>query len=183
MFPRRDYCFAVAAAIAAAALCFGGPLEARERAKTNSPSTVQPGLLFPKSLGAFKRDGAAKRDPGGNPIATYRAGRLVLLDMYYYKDRLPFAGEFANCQAYVKIVHPDARLISEETVRLHGAGKRSVFSFNAAFLGGPRTKVQSELIMFPHNDRFLKFRATYPAAHAARARSEIDSFIRALPGP
>lgn len=180
MFPRRNSYFAIAVTIAAAAICFVGALEAREKAKGNSTSATQKAFSFPKSLGAFKREGAVKRDPAGNPIATYYAGRLVLIDMYYYKDPLPFAGEFANCEDYVKLVHPDSRLISEGTVRLHGTGKRAVFSFQARFLGGSKTKVLSELIMFPHNDRFLKFRATYPAAHAARARAEIDSFIRAL---
>ena len=183
MFRRRNRYFAVAAMLAVAAMCFVGPAEARETARPNKASPAQRGASFPKSLGAFKRDGAVKRDPGGNPMATYHAGRLVLLTMYYYEDGRSFADEFAVCQGHVKTVHPDARLLSEEAVRLHGRGKRAVFAFQASFLGGTRTKVLSELIMFPHNDRFLKFRATYPAAHAARARVEIDSFIRALPGP
>ena len=169
--------------VAVAAVCFVGSAEGRESARLNKTSPAQHGASFPKSLGAFKREGAVKRDPGGNPVATYHAGRLVLLTMYYYKDRVPFAEEFANCEGYVKMVHPDARLVSEEAVRLHGRGKRAVFTFEGAILGRSRTKLLSELIMFPHNDRFLKFRATYPAEHAARARAEIDSFIRALPGP
>jgi hypothetical protein len=120
MFPRANFGFAAAAAFAVVAMCSVGALQARQSAEPTGTSRSQAAFAFPKSLGAFKRQGAVKRDPAGNPTATYYAGRLVLLDAYYYKDRLPFAGEFASCEDYVKTRRPEARLVSEETVRLHG---------------------------------------------------------------
>lgn len=169
------------AACAIATLAAGAAHSAAASPKPRLSREERIGFSFPKAMGQFRRDGGVKRDAGGNPTATYRAGRLVLLDMYLYRDRLPFASEFASCADYVKLVHPDARLTSDQVSRLHGTGRRAVFMITGPFLGGAKTKILSELIMYPQGDRFLKFRASYPAAHAARARAEIDSFIRALP--
>jgi hypothetical protein len=152
-------------------------------AATGDPSRdAKTGVTFPKRLGVFEREGGIKYDAGGNPMATYLAGRLILLDAFYYKDN-SFATEYSNCRDYVKIMHPEARLVSDGPSNLHASGRRAVFTFQDKFLGGDRTKLISELMMFPHRDRYIKFRVTYPAAHADRARREIDSFARALKLP
>jgi hypothetical protein len=55
-----------------------------------------------------------------------------------------------------------------------------VFTFQDVILGGPKTKLLSELLMFPRGDYYLTFRVTYLASHADRARQEIDSLVRAF---
>lgn len=157
---------------------------AQDQSSTKVTTSTDPktGFAFPKRLGAFEREGGIAYDAGRNPMAKYFAGRLILLDAFYYKDA-PFATEYANCRDYVKLIHPEARLISDGPSNLHPSGRRAAFTFLDKFLGGERTKLMSELMMFPHRDRYIKFRVTYPATHADRARQEIDSFVRALKLP
>jgi hypothetical protein len=135
------------------------------------------GARFPAQLGVFARNGGVRYDEGGYPMVSYFAGSLIVLDLYYYPDALSFAQEFNTCRDYVKIATPNARLISDRSSTLKGSGRRATFSMQSKFLGAPNVKLFSELLLFRHRDRFLKFRVTYRADHADRARQEIDSFI------
>ena len=155
----------------------------KENAGAGSAVDPKTGLKLPARLGAFDRYGPIEYDPNGDPMGTYRAGALILLNLYYYKNDFSFSQEFANCRDEVKIVQPAARLLSDEPSRLQGAGRRAVFTFQGKFSGGPNQKLSSELLIFPHRGRFLKFRVTYPAVHAERARTEIDAFVRSLKLP
>jgi hypothetical protein len=140
-------------------------------------------VLFPARLGAFERAGRTQHDADGTSVGSYYAGRLVVLGVYYYKDSLSFAQEFATCREDVKTVMPNAQLVSDTPSALRGQGRRATFSVRGDFLGDPDVKLVSELLMFPENDRFLKFRVTYRADHADRARAEVDSFVRSLSLP
>jgi hypothetical protein len=42
---------------------------------------------------------------------------------------------------------------------------------------------KSLLVIFVAGDRFLKFRITYPIAHADRVDREVDTFLRSFPWP
>ena len=141
------------------------------------------GMHFPKRLGSFERVGGIDYDPGGYPMAKYFAGQLIVLDVYYYQDSPAFLTEYANCKDYVTLYHGEARLLSDKPSNLHSNGRRAVFAVTDQFLGRPGVKLRSELIMFPHRGRYLKVRATYPAAHAERASGEIDFFVRNLKLP
>jgi hypothetical protein len=140
------------------------------------------GMVFPGRIGLFQREDGIKYDAGGYPMAKYWAGALILLDVFFYKDN-PFELEYANCRDYVKVAHPRARLLSDGPSNLHPNGRRARFTFADRFGGGSKVKLQSELIMFPTRDRYVKFRITYPFSHANRAEEEIDSFIRAFAFP
>jgi hypothetical protein len=137
------------------------------------------GMKFPARAGAFEREGGIEYDNAGYPEATYIAHRMALASVFYYKN-LPFATEYANCRDAVKFKTPSARLISDGSSNLHPGGRRAVFTFEGVFLGGPKTKLLSELLMFPRGDYYLTFRVTYLASHADRARQEIDSLVRAF---
>jgi hypothetical protein len=136
-------------------------------------------MTFPARAGAFVREDGIEYDNGGYPEATYVAGRIALASVFYYKN-LPFASEYANCREAVTLNTTSSRLISDGASNLHAGGRRAVFKLEDVFLGGPKTKLMSELLMFPHRDYYLTFRVTYLASHADRARQEIDSLVRAF---
>jgi hypothetical protein len=136
-------------------------------------------MTFPPRAGAFAREGGIGYDNAGYPEATYAAGRVAFASVFYYKN-LPFAAEYANCRDAVTMKTPSARLISDGASNLHSGGRRAVFAFEDVFLGGPKTKLMSELLMFPHRDYYLTFRVTYLASHADRARQDIDTLVRAF---
>ena len=83
----------------------------------------------------------------------------------------------------VKMKTSSARLISDGPSNLHPGGRRAVFTCEDTFLGAPKTKLMSELLMFPHRDHYLTFRITYLASHADRAHREIDTFVRSFKLP
>jgi hypothetical protein len=172
--------------IAAVSVLFSDGVIATPRdqssAKLATSTDPKTGVTFPKRLGVFERERGVEYDAGGYPMATYLAGRMILLSAFYYKDK-PFSAEYANCRDYVKVVTPKARLISDGPSNLHASGRRAVFTFEGKFLGDPKIKLLSELMMFPHRDHYLTFRITYPAVHADRARHEIDAFVRAFKLP
>ncbi len=84
-------------------------------------------------------------------MATYLAGRMALADAFYYKNA-PFAREYAGARDAVKIATPSARLLSDAPSTLHPSGRGAILTFNEKFLGGPRTRLMSELLMFPNRD-------------------------------
>jgi hypothetical protein len=153
---------------------------ARERgAAPRGDIDPKTGMRFPTRAGAFEREDGIGYDDAGYPEATYIAGRMALASVFYYKN-LPFAAEYANCRDVVRAETPSARLVSDGSSNLHLSGRRAVFTLEDVFLGGPKTKLLSELLMFPHRDSYLTFRITYLASHADRARQEIDSLVRAF---
>lgn len=147
-------------------------------------SDVDPktGMKFPARIGSFMREGPIEYDPAGYPEATYLLGRIAFASVFYYKEA-PFLTEYANARAAVKIKTPSARLISDGASSLHPGGRRSVFTFQETFLGEPKVKVLSELLMFPHKDFYLTFRITYVANQANPARKEIDELVRGFKMP
>ena len=161
--------------VACAASNLFGREQSGEKHRDVDPKT---GMIFPARLGIFERERGIEYDDGGYPMATYLAGRLILASVFYDKNA-PFAAEYGNARDAVKIKTPTARLISDGASNLHPAGRRALFTFDDTFLGGPKIKLMSELMMFPHRDYYLTFRITYAAAHAERARQEIDSFVKA----
>lgn len=139
-------------------------------------------MKFPVRVGSFEREGGIEYDAAGYPEATYLLDRIALASVFYYRDA-PFATEYANARAIVKIKTPSARLISDVPSNLHPGGRRAMFTFEGAFLGQRKVKLMSELLMFPHGDLYLTFRITYLASHADRTRQEIDALVRRFKMP
>jgi hypothetical protein len=159
--------------------------------KTNAiinASNSAAGFKFPSRVGLFLRQGSIKFDQGGNPYASYWAGGLILADVFYYRTYgHTLEREYSDCKDYVKMVSPNARLISDSAISITPGGhahrgRRAVFTVQKGRLAA-RGPAKSQLLIFPHNDRFLKFRITYPQAHAERAEQEIDNFVRSFPWP
>ena len=140
------------------------------------------GMKFPARISSFIREGPTEYDAAGYPEATYLLGRIAFASIFYYKEA-PFLMKYANARDAVKIKTPSARLISDGASNLHPGGRRSVFTFQETFLGEPKVKVLSELLMFSHRDFYLTFRITYFAGQADRARKEIDELVRGFKMP
>jgi|GEM_PF-5268620 len=140
--------------------------------------------IFPSRIGLFVRRGKIESDNAGDPLAHYWAGSLVLASAYYYRTSgHTLEREYSDCKDQVKIHSPSARLISDSAFSVSGRrGKRAIFTARKGPLasGGP---AKSQLVIFITGDRFLKFRITYPIAHAERAEKEIDVFLRSFPWP
>jgi hypothetical protein len=140
--------------------------------------------IFPNRIGLFARRGKIELDNAGDPLAHYWAGSLVLASAYYYRTSgHTLEREYSDCKDEVKINSPSARLISDSAFSVSGhRGRRAIFTAQKGPLaaGGP---AKSQLVIFITADRFLKFRITYPIAHAERAEKEIDIFLRSFPWP
>ena len=153
-------------------------------AKETRRRVSDPRALFPSRIGLFARNGPVELDDRGDPLAHYTAGSLVLASVYYYRTRgHTLEREYFDCRDQVKIASPNARLISDSAFSVAGRrGRRSIFTVKKGPLAG-RGPSKSQLAIFVVGDRFLKFRITYPVAHAERAEKEIDIFLRSFPWP
>jgi hypothetical protein len=140
--------------------------------------------LFPNRVGLFVRHGRVRLDNAGDPLAAYWAGSLALATVYYYRTRgHTVEREYSDCKDEVKVYSPSARLISDSAFSISGRrGKRAIFSVPKGPLAA-RGPAKSQLLIFGARDRFLKFRITYPLAHAEGAEREIDVFLRSFPWP
>ena len=153
-------------------------------AKETRRPVTDPRALFPSRVGLFARQGRVESDDAGDPLAHYWAGSLVLASAYYYRTRgHTLEREYADCKDQVKISSPNARLISDSAVSISARrGRRAIFTVKKGPLAG-RGPSKSQLVIFAVGDRFLKFRITYPIAHAERAEKEIDIFLHSFPWP
>jgi hypothetical protein len=169
------YCFAISTALLLAVTAVAG------EQKTASGRDVDPktGMKFPARGGAFQRERGIEYDDAGYPMASYLAGQRAWATVFYYKNA-PFPAEYGNARDAIKMKTPTAKLISDGSSNLHPSGRRAVFTFDDASLSGPKVKMMSELLMFPHRDYYLTFRISYPAANAERMRREIDALVTAF---
>jgi hypothetical protein len=153
-------------------------------AKETRQRVIDTRAIFPSRIGLFTRRGKIESDNAGDPLAHYWAGSLVLASAYYYRTSgHTLEREYSDCKDQVKINSPSARLISDSAFSVSGhRGKRAIFAARKGPLasGGP---AKSQLAIFAMGDRFLKFRITYPIAHAERAEKEIDTFLHSFPWP
>lgn len=153
-------------------------------AKETKQRSADPHVQFPSRVGLFTRHGQVELDDWGDPLADYWAGSLVFANVFYYRNRgHTLEREYSECKDAVKVGSPNARLISDSAFVLSAhRGRRAIFSIQKGPLaeGGPS---KSQLIVFAVADRFLKFRITYPVAHADRAEQEIDRFLHSYPWP
>jgi len=147
------------------------------------------GFTFPPKVGEFVRVGTTQYDSGGQDVSVkYEAGKLVILDVYNYPAGTSLTSEVQARKIEIKTLHPDARVASEATITIRPGGQshtgsKIVFFFSQNFrsdVGGP---YKSQLLLFKENGRFVKFRATYPQAHAERAEAIIKNFVNGLPWP
>jgi hypothetical protein len=153
-------------------------------AKETRRRASDPRAIFSNRVGLFAREGRVELDAGGDPFAHYWAGSLVLASVYYYRTRgHTLEREYADCKDQVKISSPNVRLISDSAFLLPGRrGRRAIFMVKKGALAR-REPSKSQLLIFIAGDRFLKFRITYPIAHAERAEKETETFVRSFPWP
>jgi hypothetical protein len=155
-------------------------------AKSSSAASDTAGAKFPARVGLFVRHGSVKLDQGGDPWVTYWAGALVFINVFYYRTHgHTLEREYADCKDSVKMVTADARLVSDAHITISPggrarSGRRAVFTSKEL---GVSERAKSQLLIFQLKDRFMKYRITYPQAHAEKAEEEIGSFLRSFPWP
>jgi len=177
MFHSNPLLFQRVALFAAVSFTSASLLAREHQDSVRGDVDLKTGISLPKRVGSFERQSEIKYDDGGYPMATYMAGALAMADVFYYKN-LPFATEYAGARDAVIRNNPAARMISDGPSNLHPSGRRAVFTFVYESSNDLSTKWMSELLMFPHRGYYLTFRIEYPAAHADRARQEVDTFVR-----
>src|SRR5205807_6746798 len=135
--------------------------------------------LFPTRVGLFIRHGRVELDDWGDPLADYWAGSLAFANVFYYRTHgHTFEREYSECKDAVKIASANARLLSDAAfLKSVHRGRRAIFAIQKGPLA-KRGPSKSQLIIFAIGDRFLKFRITYPVAHAERVEQEIDVCLR-----
>ena len=156
----------------------------------NSPDStdIAAAAKFPERVGLFKRQGPAKLDVGGNPQATYWAGALVLMDVFYYRTYgHTLEREYSDCKDYVKIVTPDAFLVSDSATTISPGGhtrvgRRAIFRTRKPH-GVFHAPLKSQLLIFENKDRFVKYRITYASTHAQKAEEQIGHFLSSFSWP
>jgi hypothetical protein len=171
----------------------GSPLvlplnKAEAKAKETRAANSAGGFKFPAQVASFRRSGPVKSDAAGDPYASYWAGHLILADVFYYRTSgHALQREYSDCRDYVRIYTPSARLISDAVITISPRGEsyrghRAIFTAKKGRLG-PGGPAKSQLLIFQLGDRFVKYRISYPLAHAERAEQEIDLFLKALAWP
>lgn len=147
-------------------------------------------FAFPSHVGPFRRAGSRQYDAAGEDVSVkYEAGHLIVVDVYDYPmERESIGAELRFRENEIKATHPDAKLISKKPVTIRPGGRvrrgeKAVFTFSQVFRADVRGPYKSQCLIFPRARRWIAYRATYTADHAARAEEEIDQFLNALAWP
>lgn len=129
------------------------------------------GTIFPEKVGVFNRTNVMAYDNSGRNISVgYRIGSsncATEFTMYIYpKNNGSVELEMKNAEIGIMHFNKNVVLIekTQHTIRQGNkeyTGERHVYTFRQNFYGTP-TDVQSEVLVFEHNNRFWKYRITFP---------------------
>jgi hypothetical protein len=162
----------------------------RTETYTNAPSQFR----FPPRIGGFEREQVTQHDRQGQDVGVgyndLRHGVAVTVFVYPIPQRAPddtLAGHFGTCKAEVLGRHSGAQFVSEQTAQIspggvQRSGQHATFTYTEVF-AHQRQPVRSELFLFTHGQRFIKYRATYPVGQQAAAEPVIRAFIDELAWP
>ncbi|MGN6552799.1 MAG: hypothetical protein ACTHLW_03590, partial [Verrucomicrobiota bacterium] len=117
-------------------------------------------------------------------------GMAMTVFVYPIPSRAPddtLSGHFSTCKAEVLGRHTTVQLVSEEAVQISPggvgrSGQHATFTYTEMF-AHQRQAVRSELFLFTHDRRFIKYRVTYPVGQQAAAEPAIRAFMDALAWP
>ena len=157
---------------------------------TNAPSQFR----FPPRIGSFEREQVTEYDRQGQDVGVgyndVSRGVAITVFVYPIPQRPPndtLSGHFTTCKAEVLGRHSGAQLVSEEAAQIFPAGvqhsgQHATFTYTEIF-AHQRQALRSELYLFTHGQRFIKYRTTYPVGQQAIAESAIRTFIDELAWP
>jgi hypothetical protein len=165
-------------------------LPSRTETYTNAPSQFR----FPLRIGEFEREQVKQYDQQGQDVGVgynhLGLGVAVTVFAYPIPSRSPdntLDGHFSTCKAQVLRGHSGAQLVSAEAAQfspggVQRSGQHAAFTYTEIF-AHRRQAVHSELFLFTHGQRFIKYRATYPVGQQAAAEPAIRAFIEELAWP
>jgi len=157
---------------------------------TNAPSR----FAFPPRVAGFERREVTYYDGIGQDIGVSYAHfdpRILVTAFVYPVFRQPpddtLAGHFSTCKAQVLRAHSGAQTETEQGVEIspggvqHG-GRHAAFTY-ADMFAERLQPLRSELFLFTHGERFIKYRVTYPADQRERVQQAIRAFTSELAWP
>ena len=132
---------------------------------------------YPLRVGRFRRSNIIAYAPGLKDISIgytlYEPDRQAASTIYLYplsapgqNDQQTTLRHYAEIKASIRDVHPGARVLEESRAwvrqdRQNIEGLKAVFGYREVLFGRKQNLV-SELYLFRQNNRFIKFRHTYP---------------------
>lgn len=162
----------------------------RTEVYTNAASQFR----FPPRIGGFAREQVTQFDRQGQDVGVgyNHLGHGIAMTVFVYPilQRAPddtLNGHFSTCKAEVLRRHSGAQLVSEDAVQIspggvQRSGHHATFTYTEMF-ANQRQAVRSELFLFTHGQRFIKYRATYPVGQQAAAEPVLRAFIDELAWP
>jgi hypothetical protein len=156
------------------------------------------GMVFPPAVLDFRRVEIYRYDKEGRDVSggynLERAGSPVIATVYVYpipKSDNPSANvaasHFEEVKTAVMSAHPDAVQLKTDEVKVTQgkvtkSGLHALFRFEQDMPGGRQT-CRSEAYLFTHGHWFIKYRLTYPEAHADQSVKDIKAFMETLKWP
>lgn len=187
------------------ALCLIAPLLAACFATTGSPSRESgyPAQIrgigespnYPLRVGPFRRGNIIAYAPDLKDIsigyALHEPDRQAASAIYLYPLDVPEGNDldtimrhYAELKATIERVHPGARILEESRTIVRQQektieGLRAVFGYREV-LFGRKQDLASELYLFRQNDRFVKFRHTYPLDQRRAVKDDLRLLMETL---
>ncbi|MGO8706015.1 MAG: hypothetical protein ACLQVA_19605 [Candidatus Brocadiia bacterium] len=156
------------------------------------------GMVFPQSVLDFKRVELIRYDKEGLDVSggynLERDAYTIVATVYVYpipKSNDPAtdvpAAHFEGVKQAIMAAHPDAKLLQEDKVKVTQGkvaktGLHALFRLTQPTTAGPQMS-RSEAFLFTHGKWFIKYRLTYPEAHAEQCARDIKAFMETLKWP
>lgn len=150
---------------------------------------------YPLRVGPFRRGNIFAYAPDLKDIsigyALYEADRQAASAIYLYhletpepNDQETILRHYAELKASIERVHPGAQILEESRVSVRQQektieGLKAVFGYREA-LFGLKQNLASELYLFRQNDRFVKFRHTYPLDQRGVVKDDLKLLMETL---
>ncbi len=187
------------------AACFVAPLLAACAATTDSPPRevgypaeikgIGDSPNYPLQVGPFRRENIIVYAPDLKDIsigyALYEPNRQAASAIYLYPldapdriDQETTLRHYAELKASIERIHPGARILEESQARVRQEektieGLRAVFGYQE-ILFGRKQNLASELYLFRQNDRFVRFRHTYPLDQRGAVKDDLRLLMETL---
>lgn len=145
------------------------------------------GFHFPARVGSFVRFAGYQYDEEGRDISVGYDGEIpALVTVYVFPaGEEDLESELVEQSAEVLVSYPGAKVTGRRKVRVTPEGIEAdavSFAFSAKFRGVSQP-VHSELVLARHDDRFIKYRITYPEEIADIAGEDSQKFLEHFDWP
>jgi len=148
------------------------------------------GFTFPPKIGKFARIRVTPYNEAHSDIEVDYDNDpyTVHLSVYVYPAHDPLQRHYEQCKAGVVSVHPDAKLLAEQRIKLNKSGVTysgfsALFSFRDKFVSHTEEALLSQLLVFRRGDYYVLFRISYAADDKSAAEGKITDFIQQFAWP